>query len=175
MPIWNLQVLNRHDFPMDAFLHLGVTSRFSCGNLFPIKLREAVLFGEASIGWSRYVQVGSDTDCVTYEISSGRWQPQESTGASVKGGCTIVVPIETDAVSVAELTDEPTVASIAAWLARTRKSACLKDYYDDARQDGIMIDLFEAPAPLNQLYELIDTRQTGRCPRDLNSMRFRRQ
>ena len=69
---------------------------FSCGNLFPIIMREggAVVIGEPTSGGSCSIQFASDIEGIRYLISSKQWQLTDSTGKDVEGGCTVDLPIE---------------------------------------------------------------------------------
>ena len=68
---------------------------FSCGNLFPIIIKEAgaVLIGEPSSGGACCIQMGTDTEGMSYAMSSGQWLLTDSQGRSVEGGCEIDIPI----------------------------------------------------------------------------------
>jgi len=70
---------------------------FSCGNLFPIIMREggAVVLGERTSGGSCCVEVGEEAQGIRYMMSSYQWQLVDSTGKDVEGGCTVDIPIQT--------------------------------------------------------------------------------
>lgn len=139
----------RYDFNYGV---LVTRHAFSCGNLFPIVLREAgaVLIGEPSSGGSCTIQFGSDAECLTYTLSSGQWHLRDSRGDSVEGGCDIDVPIEPALKPITELPDDPEVDSIASLIGEDADVPAYQDYYEDARLDEIMSDWFGAQAQLDQ-------------------------
>ena len=75
---------------------LTTRQAFSCGNLFPIVMREsgAVVIGEPSGGGSCCIQIGTDTHGMRYMMSSAQWQLLDENGRDVEGGCTVDIPIE---------------------------------------------------------------------------------
>ncbi len=121
---------------------------FSCGNLFPIVLREAgaVLIGEPSGGGSCSVQLGSDAQCLWYTMSSCQWQLTNSEGVSVEGGCSIDVPIEPAEIPLSVLPEDPEIQLIANWLGENVIVNDYRDFYDDARLDSIMKERFGTQA-----------------------------
>ena len=78
--------------------HYGVlTTRqaFSCGNLFPVVMREsgAVVIGEPTGGGSCCIQVGTDVHGIRYVMSSAQWQLVDENGEDVERGCTVDIPL----------------------------------------------------------------------------------
>ena len=74
---------------------LTTRQAFSCGNLFPIVMREsgAAVIGESTGGGSCCIQVGTDTHGIRYVMSSCQWQLLDAAGRDVEGGCTVDIPI----------------------------------------------------------------------------------
>jgi len=74
-----------------------LTSRqaFSCGNLFPIIMREsgAAVIGEKTGGGSCCIQFGMDALGLRWTMSSAQLQILDNNGASVESGCTVDIPI----------------------------------------------------------------------------------
>ena len=75
---------------------------FSCGNLFPIIMREqgAVVIGEPTSGGSCAVQTGIESQGIRYLMSSCQWQLTDSAGESVEGGCPVDLPIEPESIPI---------------------------------------------------------------------------
>ena len=78
---------------------------FSCGNLFPIVMREsgAVVIGEPTGGGSCCIQVGTDTHGLRYVMSSAQWQLLDETGKDVEAGCTVDIPIGTGSIGLVNM------------------------------------------------------------------------
>ncbi len=75
---------------------LTTRQAFSCGNLFPIVMREsgAAVIGEPTGGGSCCIQVGTDTHGIRYVMSSAQWQLLTEDGRDVEAGCSVDIPIE---------------------------------------------------------------------------------
>ena len=115
---------------------------FSCGNLFPIILREAgaVVIGEPSTGGSCCVQIGTDVQGIRYMMSSGQWQLIDSTGQSVEGGCAVDIPISTWSLSL--------VDKLISKLGLDEGLPAFNTYFDDKNLDTLMNAWFHVPAVL---------------------------
>ena len=81
---------------------LTTRQAFSCGNLFPIVMREsgAVVIGETTGGGSCCIQIGADTHGIRYTMSSAQWQLLDENGRDVEGGCTVDIPIKTSSIGL---------------------------------------------------------------------------
>ncbi len=81
---------------------LTTRQAFSCGNLFPIVMREsgAVVIGEKTGGGSCCIQFGMDSQGLRWIMSSAQWQLTDHAGSSVEGGCTVDIPIEAHSLSL---------------------------------------------------------------------------
>ena len=81
---------------------LTTRQAFSCGNLFPIVMREsgAAVIGEPTGGGSCCIQIGTDSHGLRYVMSSAQWQLLDETGKDVEGGCTVDIPIETRSIGL---------------------------------------------------------------------------
>ena len=129
----------RYDFNYGV---LVTRCAFSCGNLFPIIIQEggAVLIGEPSGGGSCCIQIGSDTEGLSYLISSCQWQLTDSEGVDVEGGCKIDLPIEPVSNEVVDL--------IAGMAGIDEGIPSFLGYYDDAMLDEMMNSWFSGQADL---------------------------
>ena len=109
---------------------------FSCGNLFPIVVREAgaVVIGEKTSGGSCCIQLASDAEGLTYMMSSGQWCLRDSEGNDVEGGCTVDLPIPAES-NVA-------LDGLAGMLNIYGGVPSYKAYFDAARLDEMMNDRF---------------------------------
>ena len=74
---------------------LTTRQAFSCGNLFPVVMREsgAAVVGETTGGGSCCIQIGTDEHSLRYVMSSCQWQLLDENGASVESGCAVDIPI----------------------------------------------------------------------------------
>ena len=74
---------------------LTSNASFSCGNLFPILMREngAVILGEPSGGGSCVVQLQATQDGLLYTISSYMTRLTDQNGDTVETGCAVDLPI----------------------------------------------------------------------------------
>ena len=115
---------------------------FSCGNLFPIITQEAgaVLIGEPTSGGSCCVQMGTDSDGSYYVMSSGQWQLTDSQFVTVEGGCETDIPIRTEGGSF--------IDTVVTLLGLSEGAPSFKEYFDEARLDGLMNGWFRAEAEL---------------------------
>ena len=81
-----------------------LTSRqaFSCGNLFPIVMREsgAVVIGEKTDGGSCCIQLGTDSLGLRWTMSSAQWQLTDNDGNSVESGCIVDIPIRAHSIGI---------------------------------------------------------------------------
>ena len=84
---------------------LTTRQAFSCGNLFPIVMREsgAMVIGESTGGGSCCIQIGADTLGIRYLMSSAQWQLLDENGRDVEAGCTVDVPIGTASVGLVDM------------------------------------------------------------------------
>lgn len=105
---------------------------FSCGNLFPIIIREAgaVLIGEPSSGGSCCVQVGSDAEGLSYMLSSAQWQLTDSQFVSVEGGCGIDIAIQPKSNSILD--------AVVSFAGIDDGLPAYMNYFDDANLDQLM-------------------------------------
>ena len=105
---------------------------FSCGNLFPIVMREggAVVIGEPSSGGSCCIQEGIDAEGFRYFMSSGQWLLLDAEGNSVEGGCKVDIPIEPGAI--------PLVDKLVGLLGVEKGMPLFLNYFDDANLDTLM-------------------------------------
>ena len=74
---------------------LTTRQAFSCGNLFPIIMREsgAAVIGEKTGGGSCCIQFGMDSLGLRWMMSSAQWLLTDDSGNSVESGCTVDIPI----------------------------------------------------------------------------------
>ena len=74
---------------------LTTRQAFSCGNLFPIVMREsgAAVIGEKTGGGSCCIQFGMDSLGLRWMMSSAQWLLTDDSGNSVESGCTVDIPI----------------------------------------------------------------------------------
>ena len=81
---------------------LTTRQAFSCGNLFPVVMREsgAVVIGEPSGGGSCCIQIGTDAHGIRYMMSSCQWQLLDEDGGSVEPGCRVDIPIKTRSIGL---------------------------------------------------------------------------
>ena len=81
---------------------LTTRQAFSCGNLFPIVMREsgAVVLGETTGGGSCCIQIGTDTYGIRYVMSSAQWQLLNENGKDVEDGCSVDIPIGTGSIGL---------------------------------------------------------------------------
>ena len=86
------------EFIYDDYNYGVLTSRqsFSCGNLFPILMKEegAVLIGEPTAGGSCSVQITVQPDGTRFMMSSAQWTLIDNEGNSVEDGCKTDLKIE---------------------------------------------------------------------------------
>ena len=111
---------------------LTTRQAFSCGNLFPIVMREsgAAVIGEPTGGGSCSIQIGTDTHGIRYVMSSCQWQLLDAAGADVEGGCTVDIPIEARSVSV--------IDSLIGRLGVDEGLPLFFDYFDDENLNTLM-------------------------------------
>ena len=109
---------------------------FSCGNLFPIIVREAgaVVIGEKTSGGSCCIQIASDAEGLTYMMSSAQWCMRDAEGNDVEGGCTVDLPIPAESNLALD--------GIAGMLNIYGGVPSYKAYFDAARLDAMMNDWF---------------------------------
>ena len=81
---------------------LTTRQAFSCGNLFPIIMREsgAVVIGEKTGGGSCCIQFGTDSLGLRWLMSSAQWQLIDAGGNSVESGCTVDIPITAQSIGI---------------------------------------------------------------------------
>lgn len=81
---------------------LTTRQAFSCGNLFPITMREsgAAVLGETTGGGSCCIQIGTDAHGLRYVMSSAQWQLLDEEGRDVESGCKVDIPIGTGSVGL---------------------------------------------------------------------------
>ena len=115
---------------------------FSCGNLFPIIIREggAVVLGERTSGGSCCIQVGEETQGLRYLMSSCQWQLIDSTGNDVEGGCTVDIPISTWSFGLLD--------RIIGQLGAGEELPVYNAYFDDESLDTLMNTWFHEGAEL---------------------------
>ncbi len=130
----------RYDFNYGALVTNGA---FSCGNLFPIMLQEAgaVLIGEPSGGGSCSVQIGTDSEGLSYFMSSAQWQVPDSQGIDVEGGCKVDIPIEPEPNRVYDY--------LTALGGLRGNLPEYTNYYDEKKLDELMNNWFEAKEVLD--------------------------
>ena len=83
---------------------LTTRKAFSCGNLFPIVMREsgAVVIGEKTGGGACCIQFGTDSLGLRWTMSSAQWLLTDDHGNSVESGCTVDIPIEGQSIGVVD-------------------------------------------------------------------------
>ena len=113
---------------------------FSCGNLFPIVIRNAgaVIIGEPSSGGSCCIQVGTDAEGLSYVMSSGQWQLVDPQGRNVEDGCAVDLPIEPVSSDTAD--------SLISLLGVDEGLPSFEGYFDEAMLDEMMNDYFQSEA-----------------------------
>ena len=111
---------------------LTTRQAFSCGNLFPIVMREsgAAVIGEPTGGGSCSIQIGTDTHGIRYVMSSCQWQLLDAAGVDVEGGCIVDIPIEARSVSV--------IDSLIGRLGVDEGLPLFFDYFDDENLNTLM-------------------------------------
>ncbi len=126
----------RYDFNYGV---LTTRQAFSCGNLFPIVMREsgAVVIGEPTGGGSCCIQIGTDTHGIRYLMSSAQWQLLDESGMDVEGGCTVDIPIKTLSIGL--------VDSLIGSLGVDEGVAFYTAYFDDENLDKLMNVWFHVP------------------------------
>ena len=123
--------------------HYGIlTTRqaFSCGNLFPIVMREegAAVIGEKTSGGSCCVQFGMDSLGLRWLMSSAQWQLLDRDGESVEGGCTVDMPIKARSIGI--------VDSLLGYLGVDEGLPIFTDLYVDQYLDLLMNTWFHTSA-----------------------------
>ena len=125
----------RYDFKYGV---LTTRMSFSCGNLFPILMREhgAVVLGEPSGGGSCSVQAAVLSSGAVFLMSSCLWALQDADGQSVESGCAVDLPIER-IEPLRPTHEDPRFAS-----------GDYAPYFDDAELDRMMNEWFALEAEL---------------------------
>ena len=123
--------------------HYGIlTTRqaFSCGNLFPIVMREegAAVIGEKTSGGSCCVQFGMDSLGLRWLMSSAQWHLLDRDGESVEGGCTVDMPIKARSIGI--------VDSLLGYLGVDEGLPIFTDLYVDQYLDLLMNTWFHTSA-----------------------------
>lgn len=115
---------------------LTTRQAFSCGNLFPIVMREsgAAVLGETSGGGSCCIQIGTDDHGLRYVMSSCQWQLLDENGASVESGCPVDIPIPTLSIGFLD--------RIVGEMGVDEGLPIYTGYFNADRLDGLMNDWF---------------------------------